>query len=29
MGRLRALLGLFGRSTAITVDVPVKVRALE
>jgi hypothetical protein len=29
MGRLRALLDLFGRSTAITVDLPVKVRAVE
>jgi hypothetical protein len=29
MGRLRALLDLFGRSTAITVDLPVKVRAGE
>jgi hypothetical protein len=27
MGRLRALLDLFGRSTAVTVDLPVKVRA--
>ena len=29
MGRLRALLDLFCRSTAVMVDLPVKVRAVE